>query len=233
MERIAGEAVASVLTANEAVPTVSYLYSEHYKRWIDCSLAAVALLLCLPLLVVTALLVVSTSRGPALFVQERVGRYGRKFKIFKFRTMTERGGGSCRTEDSDPRITAFGRFLRNTKIDELPQIINILNGDMSIIGPRPLSAAETEEIVEKTGIPADSPGFLHMVRPGLIGLEQINRSVKLSFAERFAYNHQYELGLNAGLDLYIFLVAFFQCRFVCGLAIVSAVTEAMAVSFVQ
>jgi lipopolysaccharide/colanic/teichoic acid biosynthesis glycosyltransferase len=109
------------------------------KRCFDIAVAVVGLALLSPLLVVVAVLVRFTSNGPVLFRQERIGRQFRPFCIYKFRTMVQdapRQGGQI-TCDDDPRITWIGRILRKTKIDELPQLINVLVGDMSLVGPRP------------------------------------------------------------------------------------------------
>ena len=132
---------------------------------------------------------------------------------------------SAVTQVKDLRITRVGKFLRDSKIDELPQLFNIIVGDMSIIGPRPLSEQESLEI-EELGYPREHDGFQHRVRPGLIGLEQSKRQRLLSYSERFELNRIYADHLNAGLDLYIFFVSLIQCRFVCSVAAISAIMEA-------
>ena len=233
MEMFLGAAVLTAISARDSISTDRFLYVDRYKRWLDFTVAALALLLCLPLLLIISLLVCTTSPGPAFFVQKRVGQYGQLFDIYKFRTMTDSGSnGDCTTGINDPRITGLGRFLRNTKIDELPQLLNILKGDMSIIGPRPLSAIETEHI-ESTGVDGACPGFFHLVRPGLIGLEQMNRKQRLDYRSRFQFNRQYERELTFGLDCYIFVVSFFQCRFVCSLAMLSAILELFFLVLIQ
>ena len=132
------------------------------KRWFDIAVAAVGLLLLSPLLVVVALLVRFTSPGPVFFRQERMGRGFRPFRIYKFRSMVEgcTREGSSVTFGADPRITPVGRFLRAAKIDELPQLINVLLGDMSLVGPRP----EVRKYVEM--FRADY-GEILRVRPGI------------------------------------------------------------------
>lgn len=107
------------------------------RRALDVLIAGIALLLFLPLLVLVALAIRVTSPGPAIFKQERTGQGRRTFTIYKFRTMVQRSGGSMLTAPGDDRITGLGRFLRATCIDELPQLINILVGDMTLVGPRP------------------------------------------------------------------------------------------------
>ncbi|MGO9114286.1 MAG: sugar transferase [Thermoguttaceae bacterium] len=132
------------------------------KRLLDMTVAAAGLLVLSPLLAVVALLVRLTSRGPVFFRQERMGRDFRPFRIYKFRSMVEdapRKGNSV-TFGADPRITRLGRFLRATKIDELPQLINVLLGDMSLVGPRP----EVRKYVEMF---RDDYEEILRVRPGI------------------------------------------------------------------
>lgn len=187
--------------------------------------AAVALTLCAPLFVLVAILIKMETPGPVFFRQHRRGYMDHVFSIWKFRTMVDgRQAESAVTRTMDLRITRVGKFLRDSKIDELPQLFNIIMGDMSIIGPRPLSEHESEHI-EALGFPRGHSGFKHFVRPGLIGLEQMKRRRELSYSERFELNRIYSENVNVGLDLYIFFVSLIQCRFVCSLAAVSAVME--------
>lgn len=218
--------IAGVLSPIQSTShSVSNWYENSGKRFIDVSLSLLALVLCLPLLLAVSLLVVLTSPGPVLFTQYRYGKDNRPFKIFKFRTMVEKSEQiDCITRPSDLRLTAFGRLLRNTKIDELPQILNIIKGEMSIIGPRPLSVDESKKIIEK-GFPLNTPGFMHTVKPGLIGLEQSKRTHFMDYAERFRLNYEYEMTICWQKDLMIFLVSLVQCRIVCLCAVTSAVVE--------
>jgi lipopolysaccharide/colanic/teichoic acid biosynthesis glycosyltransferase len=132
------------------------------KRLFDIVMAAFALALFLPLLLAVALLVRVTSRGPVFFRQERIGRDFRPFRIYKFRSMVQDapGKGGLVTFGADPRITRVGRLLRATKIDELPQLINVLVGDMSLVGPRP----EVRKYVEMF---RDDYAEVLRVRPGI------------------------------------------------------------------
>lgn len=107
------------------------------KRLFDVILSAFGLILALPIFLVISLAIIIDSSGPVLFVQERVGQFGKPFKILKFRTMKDQQTGSFLTRARDARVTKVGRFLRKTKLDELPQLINVLKGDMSFVGPRP------------------------------------------------------------------------------------------------
>jgi lipopolysaccharide/colanic/teichoic acid biosynthesis glycosyltransferase len=138
------------------------------KRAFDIFASGIGLILLSPLLLPAAVLVKLTSRGPVLFRQERMGRGGRPFFIFKFRTMVAdapRLGGQI-TAGDDPRITKIGKFLRKTKLDELPQLFNVLRGDMSLVGPRP----EVRKYVEMFA--ADYEEILR-VRPGITDLASI------------------------------------------------------------
>lgn len=201
-------------------------YSEVVKPLFDGMIAAIALMLCAPLFLLVAVAVKIDTPGPVFFCQQRRGYRGHLFSIWKFRTMFDgRQTEGAVTQTRDLRITRVGKFLRDSKIDELPQLFNIIVGDMSIIGPRPLSEHESQEI-EALGYPSDYDGFQHRVRPGLIGLEQSKRQRLLGYSERFELNRIYSDNVNAGMDLYIFFVSLIQCRFVCSLAAISAVMEA-------
>ena len=126
------------------MPQIAYV--PHVKRALDLVFATLALAACLPALGLAALAVRFDSAGPALFAQERVGQYGRRFKLWKLRTMVSGASafGPSVTARGDPRVTRVGRVLRSTKLDELPQLWNVLRGEMSVVGPRP----EVAEFVE-------------------------------------------------------------------------------------
>ncbi len=140
------------------------------KRSFDIILSLSCLLFFLPLLIVCCMVVRVTSPGPVLFLQERVGKDGVLFTIFKLRTLRAGSGGDRPyVVPGDCRITAFGKWLRRTKIDELPQLLNVFLGQMSLVGPRPLTAADTARVSRAV------PGFARRlaVRPGLTGLAQL------------------------------------------------------------
>ena len=147
--------------------------AELAKRLLDLSASLVGIVLAAPFMIGTAVAVRMSSPGPALFTQERVGRDGRKFTLFKFRSMYEdaesRTGPVWATQD-DPRITPVGRFIRKTRLDELPQLFNVLMGDMSLVGPRP----ERQHFVDQ--LAQEIPYFRqrHIVKPGVTGWAQIN-----------------------------------------------------------
>lgn len=135
-------------------------------------LALIGLIMALPLLVVTAVAVRIASGGPVLYIQERVGRFGKTFKMVKFRTMVvdaEAKTGPVLSSKNDPRVTSIGRILRATHLDELPQLINVLRGEMSFIGPRP----ERPDFVNQFRKTVARYDDRHVVRPGITGLAQI------------------------------------------------------------
>ncbi len=142
------------------------------KRLADVVVAAAALPVlaaAVPVIVVGNL---AANRGPLLYRQERVGKHGRGFTILKFRTMTSHAGAvpdTCWTAERDPRVTPFGRFLRRTHLDELPQVLNIVRGDLSVVGPRPVLPRYVEELTEKLAFYE----LRHLVRPGLTGWAQV------------------------------------------------------------
>lgn len=197
------------------------------KAAFDVFMAAVVLTAALPVFLLVAFLIKLETPGPVFFKQTRRGINGRRFQIYKFRTMT--AGRHCEssvTRDFDPRITRLGKFLRDSKIDELPQLLNIIRGEMSVIGPRPLSESESEEI-ESSGFAPNHPGFMHLCRPGLIGLEQINRKSKLSYAKRFELNAEYAEKMSLAMDLHVFVQSVIQCRLICSVVAVCALFEAI------
>ena len=142
------------------------------KRLVDLIFASIALLLFAPLLFLVSLLIKLDSRGPILFIQTRNGFSGRPFRIFKFRSMTvtEDGPVIRQATRNDKRVTRIGRLLRMTSIDELPQLFNVLLGDMSLVGPRPHAFAHDTEFERLIA----SYAFRHHVKPGITGWAQVN-----------------------------------------------------------
>jgi lipopolysaccharide/colanic/teichoic acid biosynthesis glycosyltransferase len=158
------------------------------KRALDVAAAALGLLVLLPLMLVVALLLCASSPGPPIFRQRRIGRHGREFSMWKFRTMVPgaerlRPALLAESRDADwldlaydPRVTGFGRLLRRTSLDELPQLVNVLLGNMSLVGPRPLP------LEEQARVPEWAAARLR-VRPGITGLWQVQGRAGVSFAE--------------------------------------------------
>lgn len=172
-------------------------YRNFLKRIFDLGVSSFLIVLALPLLVASALAVVLSSPGSPLFTQRRVGRNGRVFNIYKLRTMTVSEDRKVQqTRSEDPEVLFVGRFLRRLKIDELPQIINVLLGDMSLVGPRPCLEVTYDEM------PEWARERFH-VRPGLTGLAQINGNIELTWEQRWRYDIDYVRRLSFLLDLRI------------------------------
>lgn len=160
------------------------LYEKKFKRVLDIILSLTALLILSPLLIVVSILVKIKLGSPVLFVQERPGLGEKSFRMYKFRTMLD--ARDCVGEllaDSE-RLTKFGKVLRATSIDELPELLNIIKGDMSIIGPRPL-------LIQYLPLYNEEQKRRHEVRPGLSGYAQVNGRNAISWEEKFKYDIQY------------------------------------------
>lgn len=175
------------------------IYRSHLKRSLDIILALVAIvLLALPLLVAMAVIRM-TSPGPLFFMQKRVGLGGRTFRIIKLRTMTVNTERKpTQTTNADPEVFAAGRVLRRLKIDELPQLFNVLNGDMSFVGPRPCLEQTWHEMPDWARRRFD-------VRPGITGLAQINGNIALTWPERWKHDIEYVDRLSFLLDIKVVL----------------------------
>jgi exopolysaccharide biosynthesis polyprenyl glycosylphosphotransferase len=182
------------------------------KRITDAVLSGLALVALAPLLFVIAVAIRLSSRGPAIFVQTRAGLGGRPFRMFKFRTMVSNAEDllpqlvpftSLREPmfklRNDPRVTRVGRLLRRTSLDELPQLLNVLKGEMSLVGPRP----EQVELVERY---RPEERFRLGVRPGLTGPMQVFGRGQLTFEERLAVERDYVENLSLGRDLRILML---------------------------
>jgi lipopolysaccharide/colanic/teichoic acid biosynthesis glycosyltransferase len=201
-------------------------YGNFLKRGIDFILSAVILMFCAPIMLAFAIALKLDSPGPTFFRQQRIGKDGKSFEILKLRTMRiDTEHLSFKTNEIDPRITRIGSLMRDTKIDELPQLFNVLRGDMSLIGPRPLSFDECKHIEEELGFTKDYPGFCPKVRPGITGLEQVNRRYFLPYKQRFEFNKFYEDNLSLWWDFKIFIKSIFACPAICGLTALAALFE--------
>jgi exopolysaccharide biosynthesis polyprenyl glycosylphosphotransferase len=176
------------------------------KRLVDLAIAAVGLVLTAPIFAILWLLVKTTSPGPALYSQTRCGRFGKPFRMYKMRSMrmdAERNGAQWAVE-RDPRVTPLGRFLRKSRLDEIPQFWNILKGDMSFVGPRP----ERPEFVREIENTVQYFGFRHLVRPGITGFAQIRYRYGSSIEdarEKLQYDLYYIKNWSLLLDLQIIL----------------------------
>lgn len=169
------------------------------KRVCDIVVAALALVLLLPLVVVIALVVARRLGRPVLFRQMRPGLHGRSFEMVKFRTMLDGVDQSGNLLPDDLRLTPFGKWLRSTSLDELPELWNVLKGDMSLVGPRPL-------LVEYMSLYTSDQARRHEVRPGVTGWAQVNGRNSLSWEERFRLDVWYVDHQSFLLDLKILLL---------------------------
>ncbi|MBN1242891.1 MAG: sugar transferase [Spirochaetales bacterium] len=172
---------------------------ETGKRILDLLFAGLASILFLPFWPLVAILVKATSPGPVLFTQIRIGRFGVPFRIFKFRTMRVDRNDSSPTTERDARITPIGRILRATRIDELPQIVNILRGEMSIVGPRPERPDIAEELAE--AIPYYRQR--HLVKPGITGWDQVSGEYHSPSVEDTYKKLQYDLYYLKNMSLFL------------------------------
>lgn len=160
------------------------LYAKYIKRMLDFILSFIAVVCLSPLLLILYCLVRVKLGAPVLFRQERPGRGGEIFTLCKFRTMTEKRDENGALLPDEERLTSFGKFLRSTSLDELPELFNILKGDMSLVGPRPLLVCYLPWYTEEES-------RRHDMRPGLTGLAQVNGRNALVWEERFAYDLEY------------------------------------------
>lgn len=187
------------------------------KRMIDVVLSLFGLVLISPFVVIIAILIKIDSKGPVFFKHHRIGKNGKPFSMYKFRTMKD--GAEAMINDftpeqleewsenfklkDDPRITRIGKFLRKTSLDELPQLINILRGDMSIVGPRPIIEVELEEYGN------DKDEFLS-IRPGLTGWWASNGRSEISYPERCSYELYYVRNESFWLDVKVMFLSVFS-----------------------
>jgi sugar transferase EpsL len=174
------------------------MYRVFGKRLLDLTITIPASILLGPLLAVVALLIRLRLGSPVLFRQRRPGLGGRPFTLIKFRTMTNTRDPSGNLLPDAERITPFGRFLRASSLDELPELFNVLRGDMSLVGPRPLLIQYLERYTPEQM-------RRHRVRPGLTGWAQINGRNAISWGERFVLDCWYVDNISLGLDLHILL----------------------------
>lgn len=180
-----------------------------WKRTFDIVLSALALVILSPVLLLTVIAIKLDSKGPALFCQQRLGLHGREFTIYKFRSMSvgaEHTGSGVYSEAGDPRVTRVGKFIRATSIDELPQLWNILKGDMSIVGPRPPLTYHPWPIGEYT----EEQRHMFDVRPGVTGWAQVNGRKAVEWHKRIEMNVWYTRNYSLALDVKILFMTVFK-----------------------
>jgi putative colanic acid biosysnthesis UDP-glucose lipid carrier transferase len=200
------EALPLEFEADASVGVIAPVGNSVLKRLLDIAAASILLIVLTPVLLLTAILIRLDSSGPAFFRQTRLGLNGRPFDILKFRTMTvlENGERILQATRNDPRITRVGRFLRQTSIDELPQLINVLRGEMSLVGPRPHARAHDAFYAKKI----ESYTRRQRVKPGITGWAQVNglrgeTDTLDKMAARIEYDLEYLRNWTLGLDLLI------------------------------
>ena len=174
------------------------LYEKYIKRCVDFILALVAIIVLSPVLVVVAILVRHKLGSPVLYKQQRPGLHERVFTIYKFRTMTDERDVNGELMPDEIRLTKFGKILRSTSLDELPELFNILKGDMAIVGPRPL-------LVQYLPLYNQRQKLRYAIRPGITGYAQVNGRNSISWAEKFELDVKYVETISAWIDMKIFL----------------------------
>lgn len=170
------------------------------KRCFDVFLSFIGIIALMPFLLLISILIVLTSKGPAIFVQERPGKNKKIFKIYKFRTMKPGSDRMIKGKEvlnDDDRVTKLGAILRRLKLDELPQLFNILKGNMSLIGPRPERIASLEDYDEEISKRLN-------VRPGITGLAQVSGNIYLDLLDRYKMDVYYTENFSLRLDIRIF-----------------------------
>ncbi|WP_298762490.1 sugar transferase [uncultured Polaribacter sp.] len=175
------------------------MYQFFFKRFFDVIIALGCLLLFLPLLLVIYIILLVTTKGTPFFSQDRPGKNDKIFKVYKFRTMNTKKDLDGNLLPDKDRLTKIGMLLRKTSLDESPQVINVLKGDMSIIGPRPL-LPEYLSLYNKEQLKR------HLVKPGITGWAQINGRNAISWKQKFEYDIWYTKNLSFQLDFKIFLI---------------------------
>lgn len=172
------------------------MYKKYIKRLLDFLLSLIALIVLSPLIFIIAVLVRIKLGKPVIFKQERPGKNEKVFTMYKFRTMTNEKDKDGKLLPDEVRLTRFGRFLRSTSLDELPELINIIKGDMSIVGPRPL-------LVEYLPLYNEEQKRRHLERPGLTGLAQVNGRNNLDWESKFKEDVFYIENISLKLDVKI------------------------------
>lgn len=175
------------------------MYVSIIKRFIDIAIALVTLLLLSPVILIVIILLFIANRGKPFFFQERIGKNERSFYVIKFKSMNDRRDSDGKLLPDNVRLTPVGAFVRKTSLDELPQLINVLKGDMSLVGPRPL-------LPKYLPLYSEEQHRRHLVQPGITGWAQVNGRNSISWTEKFKLDVYYQQHISFWLDAKILLL---------------------------
>lgn len=175
------------------------MYAKYFKRVIDFCLSLIGLIVLSPILIILIILGTIFMRGNPFFTQARPGKDEKIFKLIKFRTMDNRKDSDGNLLPDEVRLNKYGRFLRSTSLDELPELINILKGDMAIVGPRPL-------LIQYLPLYSSEQKRRHSVRPGLTGWAQVNGRNGISWTKKFELDVEYVQNISFSMDLKIIIM---------------------------
>jgi undecaprenyl phosphate N,N'-diacetylbacillosamine 1-phosphate transferase len=174
------------------------MYRRHFKRILDLCISLVVLLLIYPVFIIISIgLILGNRNFDIFFLQQRSGKDGKIFRIFKFKTMSDKKNVDGNLLSDEQRLTKIGKFVRSTSLDELPQLLNVLKGDMSLIGPRPL-------LVQYLPLYTKEQSRRHSIRPGITGWAQVNGRNTISWEKKFEYDVWYVDNISLFLDLKIY-----------------------------
>lgn len=180
------------------------MYKHFFKRLFDLCIVSVGLVCLSPLLIIVTVWLHYANKGAgAFFYQERIGRNGKFFKVYKYKSMTDERDENGELLPDSKRLTKVGRFVRSTSLDELPQLFNVLKGDMSLIGPRPLP-------IEYYPYFNETEQHRHDVRPGITGWAQVNGRKNITWGQKLAYDVEYVKNLSFMLDVKIFWLTIYK-----------------------
>jgi lipopolysaccharide/colanic/teichoic acid biosynthesis glycosyltransferase len=194
------------------------MYKKFFKRLMDIKASLLLFAALSPLLLLTGFVLLIVNKGKVFFIQQRPGLYGNTFNIIKFKTMNDKTDASGHLLPDEKRLTGLGKLLRKLSIDELPQLINVLKGDLSMIGPRPL-------LVEYLTLYSAQQNLRHSVKPGITGWAQVNGRNISSWEERFELDNYYVKHLSFSLDIKIFFMTIFNIIKMKGITSENSITK--------
>lgn len=175
------------------------MYKRYIKRLLDIIIATVALIIFSPIFCIVTVLLLFINNGKPFFFQLRPGKNAKIFKILKFKTMTDKVGEDGKLLPDAERITIVGSFVRKTSLDEIPQLLNVIVGDMSLVGPRPL-------LIDYLSLYREEQSKRHLEKPGITGLAQVNGRNAISWKKKFEYDVEYVENISFRMDLKILMM---------------------------